>query len=115
MSNQLLTDLDRAKALFQQKPVLAALGLIQSNSTPLEQCEFCGDHQRRRGAVQLRNKRWRMTAFGPVNQRLALVPISLAEANAFVLARHCHYPPVRGHKFSLAVVKADNVVGPYPA
>lgn len=43
--------------------------------------------------------------------RLCLAPISLAEANAFVAARHRHHPPVVGHKFSLAAVKDGQVVG----
>jgi hypothetical protein len=32
-----------------------------------------------------------------------VVPVGLAEANAFVLAHHRHLGPTRGHKFSLAV------------
>jgi hypothetical protein len=43
--------------------------------------------------------------------RLQLDPISLADANAFVARHHRHHPPVIGHKFSLAAVKNDQVVG----
>lgn len=32
---------------------------------------------------------------------LALTPVSLAEANAFVQRHHRHHKPVRGHKFSI--------------
>lgn len=32
---------------------------------------------------------------------LALIPVSLAEANAFVQRHHRHHKPVRGHKFSI--------------
>jgi hypothetical protein len=42
--------------------------------------------------------------------RLALLPITLADANAFVQRHHRHHQPVVGHKFSLAVVKAGQVV-----
>ncbi|MGB8422199.1 XF1762 family protein [Paraburkholderia sp.] len=34
---------------------------------------------------------------------LTIVPISLAEANAFVSEHHRHHAPVVGHKFSIAV------------
>lgn len=37
---------------------------------------------------------------------MTLFPISLDEANAFVLANHRHHKPVVGHKFSVQV--ADN-------
>jgi hypothetical protein len=43
--------------------------------------------------------------------RLALLPITLADANAFVQRLHRHHPPVVGHKFSLAAVKGGQVVG----
>lgn len=43
--------------------------------------------------------------------RLALLPITLAHANAFVQRHHRHHRPVVGHKFSLAAVKAGQVVG----
>lgn len=35
--------------------------------------------------------------------RLMVVPVSLREAAAYVLAHHRHHLPPRGHKFSLAV------------
>jgi hypothetical protein len=38
-------------------------------------------------------------------------PISLGEANEFVLRHHRHHPPVVGHKFSIAAVIAGHVVG----
>ena len=38
---------------------------------------------------------------------LRIVPISLKEANAFVLAHHRHLKPVTGHKFSIAVADTD--------
>ena len=43
--------------------------------------------------------------------RLALLPITLADANAFVQQHHRHHPPVVGHKFSLAAAKGGQVVG----
>lgn len=45
--------------------------------------------------------------------RLRLAPISLREANAFVLRHHRHHRPVVGHKVALACVRADTceVVG----
>ena len=42
--------------------------------------------------------------------KLLIVPATLAEANAFVLTHHRHHRPVVGHKFSLAVVDAENAV-----
>ena len=42
---------------------------------------------------------------------LALTPISLAEANAFVAEHHRHHKPVVFHKFSVAVSIGDTVVG----
>lgn len=44
-------------------------------------------------------------------ERLAIVPCSLDEANAFVEQRHRHHAPVPGCKFCLAVAKAEAVVG----
>ena len=41
---------------------------------------------------------------------LELMPISLAEANAFVQQHHRHHRPVVGHKFSLAAVQDGEVV-----
>lgn len=43
--------------------------------------------------------------------RLALIPIGLDEANAFVSAHHRHHKPVVGHKFSLGAALAGLVVG----
>jgi hypothetical protein len=42
---------------------------------------------------------------------LALRPISLKDANAFVERHHRHHKPVVGHKFSLAATLGDTVVG----
>lgn len=43
--------------------------------------------------------------------RLTLLPITLADANAFVQQHHRHHQPVVGHKFSLAAMKAGQLVG----
>lgn len=43
--------------------------------------------------------------------RLALLPITLTDANAFVQRHHRHHPPVVGHKFSLAAAKGGRIVG----
>ena len=40
-----------------------------------------------------------------------ILPLSLAEANAFVEKHHRNHRPVVGHKFSLGVAKEDIVVG----
>ncbi len=40
-----------------------------------------------------------------------LVPLKLAEANAFVAEYHRHHRPVVGHKFSLGAVKDGRLVG----
>lgn len=42
---------------------------------------------------------------------LVLVPISLAEANAFVGQHHRHHKPVVGHKFSVAASDGEKIVG----
>lgn len=42
---------------------------------------------------------------------LSLVPLDLAEANAFVAEHHRHHRPVVGHKFSLGAVAEERVVG----
>jgi hypothetical protein len=42
---------------------------------------------------------------------LSIVPVSLEEANALVEAMHRHHKPVVGHKFSLGVAAADQIVG----
>lgn len=34
-------------------------------------------------------------------EKLELIPVSLAEANAFVEQHHRHHKPVTGHKFSV--------------
>ena len=41
---------------------------------------------------------------------LTLSPIGLAESAAFVLAKHRHHKPPRGHKFSIAAAVGDTVV-----
>lgn len=43
--------------------------------------------------------------------RLSLIPLDLAEANAFVAEHHRHHRPAVGHKFSLGAVSGDTVVG----
>ena len=43
--------------------------------------------------------------------KLTLLPATLAEANEFVRQHHRHHKPVPGHKFSLAVVKGEDVCG----
>lgn len=42
---------------------------------------------------------------------LALVPMSLDEANAFIVQHHRHHGEVVGHKFSLGAALADRIVG----
>lgn len=42
--------------------------------------------------------------------RLIVVPIELAEANAFISAIHRHHAPVVGHRFSLGVVDDDGLL-----
>lgn len=42
---------------------------------------------------------------------LQVVPVELAEANAFVKQWHRHHQPVPGHKFSLAVTDGDRICG----
>jgi hypothetical protein len=43
--------------------------------------------------------------------RLAIVPATLDEANAFVAVHHRHHKPVPGAKFCLAVATGGSVVG----
>jgi hypothetical protein len=43
--------------------------------------------------------------------RLALAPLDLDEANAFVAEHHRHHRPVVGHKFSLGAALAERIVG----
>lgn len=38
---------------------------------------------------------------------LALIPLELSEANAFVAKHHRHHKPVVGHKFSLGAITTD--------
>lgn len=42
---------------------------------------------------------------------LRLVPVDLADANAFVAQHHRHAAPVRGHRFSVAAAAGDVIVG----
>jgi hypothetical protein len=42
---------------------------------------------------------------------LEIVPMTLAEANAFVQKNHRHHKPVVGHKYSLGCAAEDNIVG----
>lgn len=44
-------------------------------------------------------------------KRLAMVPLDLASANAFVERVHRHHGKVVGHKFSLGAVLHDEIVG----
>tara|TARA_R100000656_G_scaffold121242_1_gene96099 strand:- start:88 stop:354 length:267 start_codon:yes stop_codon:yes gene_type:complete len=43
--------------------------------------------------------------------KLATVPISLSETNAFVIEHHRHHKIVRGHKFSIAAALENDIVG----
>lgn len=42
---------------------------------------------------------------------LCVVPVDLAEANAFVSRHHRHHGPVVGHKFSIGAVRSGDIVG----
>ncbi len=42
---------------------------------------------------------------------LTLVPVTLAEANAFVAAHHRHHGPVVGHRFSIGCMADGELVG----
>ncbi len=42
---------------------------------------------------------------------LEIVPMTLAEANAFVQKNHRHHRPVVGHKFSIGCAAEDKIVG----
>jgi hypothetical protein len=46
-----------------------------------------------------------------VREHLEIVPLTLAEANAFVARRHRHHGPVVGHKFSIGVGRNGEIVG----
>lgn len=43
--------------------------------------------------------------------KLAAVPLTLKEANAFVTENHRHHKPTRGHKFSIGAALGNKVVG----
>ena len=43
--------------------------------------------------------------------RLALIPLSLAEANQFIAQHHRHHRPVVGHKFSLGTELGAQLIG----
>lgn len=43
--------------------------------------------------------------------RLRIVPVTFADAIAFVRAHHRHHKPPTGHKFSLGVAVGDTLVG----
>jgi hypothetical protein len=43
--------------------------------------------------------------------KLASIPVTLDEANAFVAEHHRHHRAVVGHKFSIGAAKGDSVVG----
>ena len=42
---------------------------------------------------------------------LEIVPVTLAEANAFVERYHRHHKPVTGHKYSIGVTDGEKIVG----
>lgn len=42
--------------------------------------------------------------------KFEIVPLELDDANAFVVQHHRHHGPVRGHKFSQAVVDRDGEI-----
>lgn len=42
---------------------------------------------------------------------IALIPMSLEGANAFVEMHHRHHPPARGHKFSIGAMRDSALVG----
>ena len=46
-----------------------------------------------------------------MTDRLQLVALTLAEANAFVTQHHRHHKPVIGHKFSIGAAQGGVVVG----
>lgn len=43
--------------------------------------------------------------------RLTVVPVELAEANAFVAAHHRHHRPTVGHRFSIGANRDGRIVG----
>ena len=46
-----------------------------------------------------------------MTKRLSHIPVSITEANAFVRAVHRHHGVVAGHKFAIAAVFDEKVVG----
>ena len=50
-------------------------------------------------------------ATGTPDGHLAVRPIELADANAFIAEHHRHHQPVVGHRFSLAAWMGDSLVG----
>ena len=46
-----------------------------------------------------------------MSEKMAICPVDLAEANAFVRALHRHHGNVVGHKFSIGAVLAGKIVG----
>lgn len=46
MIKDLIVDLTRAKAIFQQRAILSAMGITQRDlvEPQVEQCSVCGDH-----------------------------------------------------------------------
>lgn len=42
---------------------------------------------------------------------LTIRPVSLAQANAFIIDKHRHHDKVSGHKFSLSVYDGEKMVG----
>lgn len=44
MTTNLLTDLARVKAIFQQRAILAAIGVDPDTDVAVKQCPNCGDH-----------------------------------------------------------------------
>jgi len=46
-----------------------------------------------------------------MSEQLRIVPMTFAEACAFITAYHRHHPPPQGHKFSLGVLAAGRRVG----
>lgn len=50
-------------------------------------------------------------AYNREKKHLHVKPISLANANAFIIENHRHHDKVQGHKFSEAVYEGDKLVG----
>lgn len=46
-----------------------------------------------------------------MNDRLTIVPITLAEANTYVEREHRHHKKVVGHRFSIGLAQGDKIVG----